>query len=69
MFLPSTPNAMSPVPVPLFMARVFAGRGAFNSTRDVSLKLESGTRYPDFETYDRICKLFGWPQKFASNGR
>jgi transcriptional regulator with XRE-family HTH domain len=27
--------------------------------------LEAGTRWPSFDTYDRICKLFGWPQTFA----
>jgi Helix-turn-helix domain len=25
-------------------------------------ELEAGTRFPDFETWDRICKLYGWPQ-------
>jgi hypothetical protein len=25
-------------------------------------ELEAGTRSPDFETWDRICKLYGWPQ-------
>jgi transcriptional regulator with XRE-family HTH domain len=25
-------------------------------------ELEAGTRWPNFDTYDRICKLFGWPQ-------
>jgi hypothetical protein len=29
-------------------------------------ELEAGTRWPSFETYDRICKLFGWPQVFVS---
>jgi predicted transcriptional regulator len=28
-------------------------------------ELEAGTRWPSFDTYDRICKLFGWPQAFA----
>jgi hypothetical protein len=28
-------------------------------------ELETGTRWPSFETYDRICELFGWPQTFA----
>jgi transcriptional regulator with XRE-family HTH domain len=27
-------------------------------------ELEAGTRSPDFETWDRICKLYGWPQTF-----
>jgi hypothetical protein len=25
-------------------------------------ELEAGKRLTDFDTYDRICKLFGWPQ-------
>jgi hypothetical protein len=24
--------------------------------------IESGDSWPDFDTYDRICKLYGWPQ-------
>ncbi len=28
-------------------------------------ELEAGTRSPSFETWDRICKLYGWPQRFA----
>jgi hypothetical protein len=28
-------------------------------------ELEAGKRYPTFETWDRICKLYGWPQTFA----
>jgi transcriptional regulator with XRE-family HTH domain len=27
-------------------------------------ELEAGERWPRFETYDRICQLFGWPQTF-----
>jgi transcriptional regulator with XRE-family HTH domain len=27
-------------------------------------KLEAGELWPSFDTYDRICKLFGWPQAF-----
>jgi hypothetical protein len=26
---------------------------------------EAGARSPSFETWDRICKLFGWPQTFV----
>ena len=29
-------------------------------------ELEAGERTPTFETWDRICKTFGWPQMFAS---
>jgi DNA-binding XRE family transcriptional regulator len=25
-------------------------------------ELEAGTRSPSFETWDAICKLYGWPQ-------
>jgi DNA-binding XRE family transcriptional regulator len=32
-------------------------------------ELEAGARSPSFETWDRICKLFGWPQTFASGIR
>jgi transcriptional regulator with XRE-family HTH domain len=28
-------------------------------------EIEAGTRWPSFETYDRIATLFGWPQTFA----
>jgi hypothetical protein len=29
-------------------------------------ELEAGIRYPTFETWDRICKLYGRPQTFVS---
>jgi DNA-binding XRE family transcriptional regulator len=29
-------------------------------------ELEAGARSPAFETCDRICKLFGWPQSLAA---
>ena len=29
-------------------------------------ELEAGVRSPSFETWDRICKLFGWPQTFLT---
>jgi hypothetical protein len=28
-------------------------------------KLEAGERFTEFETWDRICKLYGWPQTFV----
>ena len=28
-------------------------------------ELEAGARSPSFETWDRICTLFGWPQTFV----
>ena len=26
---------------------------------------QAGERWPTFETWDRICKTFGWPQTFV----
>ena len=31
-------------------------------------ELEAGSRWPDFETWDWIRKLYGWPQTFAAHG-
>jgi ribosome-binding protein aMBF1 (putative translation factor) len=28
-------------------------------------ELEVGARTPDFDTWDRICRLYGWPQTFV----
>jgi predicted transcriptional regulator len=28
--------------------------------------LEAGDAFPDFDTWDRICKLYGWPQTFGA---
>lgn len=28
-------------------------------------ELEAGERSPSFETWDRVCKLYGWPQPFT----
>jgi transcriptional regulator with XRE-family HTH domain len=28
-------------------------------------ELEAGTSFPDWETLDRLCKLFGWPRPSA----
>ena len=28
-------------------------------------EIEAGERSPTFETWDRICKLYGWPQTFV----
>jgi predicted transcriptional regulator len=44
-----------------------AGRAAWElgvSIREYR-ELEAGARSPSFETWDRICKLYGWPQTFA----
>jgi hypothetical protein len=30
-------------------------------------ELEDGKRSPTFETWDRICKLFDWPQTFVGS--
>jgi DNA-binding XRE family transcriptional regulator len=29
-------------------------------------ELDAGKRSPSFETWDRICKLYGWPQTFVT---
>jgi DNA-binding XRE family transcriptional regulator len=29
-------------------------------------ELEAGERSPNWETFDRICKLYGWPQTFVA---
>jgi predicted transcriptional regulator len=31
-------------------------------------ELEAGARSPSFETWDRICDLYGWPQTFIHAG-
>jgi len=31
-------------------------------------ELEAGVRSPSFETWDRICKLVGWPPTFVRHG-
>jgi helix-turn-helix protein len=28
-------------------------------------ELVDGEAWPDFETWDRMCRLFGWPQTFG----
>ena len=28
-------------------------------------EIEAGERVPSWETWDRICKLYGWPQTFV----
>ena len=28
-------------------------------------ELEAGTKYPDYDAYDRVCELFGWPRSFT----
>jgi transcriptional regulator with XRE-family HTH domain len=36
-------------------------------TPDEYRALEAGDAFPDFETWDRICKLYGWPQTFVGS--
>jgi hypothetical protein len=31
-------------------------------------ELEAGTTWPSFDTWDRMCELYGWPQTFWENG-
>jgi hypothetical protein len=46
------------------------GQAAWTMRLDISVReyreLEAGTSFPNWETFDRICKLFGWPQTFAT---
>ena len=37
----------------------------FGATVREYRELEAGERSPDFETWDRICKMYGWPQTFV----
>ena len=39
--------------------------GSIREYRELS---RPGARPPSFETWDRICKLFGWHQAFAVTG-
>ena len=32
-------------------------------------ELEAGTRFPTFEIWDRMCKLYGWSQSFVASKR
>lgn len=32
-------------------------------------EIEAGTCWPTCETWDRICKLYGWPQTFVGQTR
>jgi DNA-binding XRE family transcriptional regulator len=32
-------------------------------------ELEAGASWPNWETWDRICELYGWPQTFATGVR
>jgi DNA-binding XRE family transcriptional regulator len=31
-------------------------------------KIEAGESWPNWETFHRICVLFGWPETFARSG-
>jgi transcriptional regulator with XRE-family HTH domain len=35
-------------------------------TRPEYRELEAGKRFPTFVTWNRICKLHGWPQRFEA---
>jgi hypothetical protein len=30
---------------------------------------QAGEPWPDFETWDRICELYGWPQTFVQTSK
>jgi hypothetical protein len=40
--------------------------GASVSAEAEDRELEAGERTPTFEIWDRICRVFGWPKRFAS---
>jgi hypothetical protein len=42
-----------------------ASRVAARSELREYRELEAGARSPNWETFDRICKLYGWPQTFV----
>jgi transcriptional regulator with XRE-family HTH domain len=37
----------------------------FGVTLRAYREIEAGERFLEFDTYDAICKLFGWPQSFT----
>ena len=43
-----------------------AGGVAARRERPHLPKIEGGERSPSWETWDRICKQFGWPQTFVT---
>jgi DNA-binding XRE family transcriptional regulator len=36
-------------------------------TQAIYREIEAGTRTPAWETWDRICRTFGWPQTFIGS--
>ena len=32
-------------------------------------EIEAGTKPPDWDTYERVCELFGWPRSFATQAK
>ena len=44
---------------------VVQAAGRFGLSPSECREIEAGTQWPSFDTYDRICKLFGWPQTFV----
>ncbi len=39
----------------------------FGVSRSTYLEIEDGTRWPSFETYERICDSFGWPRAYVGS--
>jgi transcriptional regulator with XRE-family HTH domain len=62
---------MAMLPVILKRDRMRAGWSGARAAWELGVnireyrELESGQRPPSFETWDRICKLYGWPQTFV----
>jgi transcriptional regulator with XRE-family HTH domain len=49
--------------------RVAEAAGRFGVSVREYRELEAGKRYPTFDTWHRICKLYGWPQTFVPSSR
>ena len=32
-------------------------------------EMEAGDRVPEFDVWDRLCDLYGWPQTFVGSAR
>jgi hypothetical protein len=32
-------------------------------------EMEAGDRVPEFDVWDRLCELYGWPQTFVGSAR
>ena len=69
------PAAVATLPTMLAEDRRRAGWSVEQAARRLGVsigayrELEAGDRSPNFETWDRICRLFGWAQTFPSGAQ